>query len=96
MKLVATKTFSYAGNRLAIGEVFETKTERDAKLLVGVYKARPVEERIETKIEAPKAALIERLNKNKIVTEEPKEEPKEVVAPVKAKPNTRRTYNRKN
>jgi hypothetical protein len=108
MKLVAIKTFSYAGKRLAIGEVFEVKTDRDAKLLVGIKNARLVDDRKEEKLPAPKKETIEAI-RNKVnepkkeepAKEEPaKEEPaKEEPAkeePAKETPRTNTTNNRRN
>lgn len=42
-KLTATKSFVYATRRLLPGEDFITKTERDARLLVAMGKARHAE-----------------------------------------------------
>ena len=38
--LIATKAFKYATRRLLPGEHFTTKSERDARILVGIGKAQ--------------------------------------------------------
>lgn len=75
MKLVATKTFTYAGNRISIGETFETKTDRDAKLLLGIYSARPIEERKESKIPNPPKEIIERTSNKPVETPKIEDKP---------------------
>jgi hypothetical protein len=76
MKLVAIKTFSYAGKRIAVGDIFETKTSRDGHLLVGIRNARELENRPEAKVPEPKTNLVERAHKR---VETPKEEVKPVI-----------------
>lgn len=61
MKLVATKTFTYAGRRIAVGDIFDATTDRDVKILVGIKNARHLEDnRPEKKIPAPSKELLER------------------------------------
>lgn len=40
MTLIATKSMSYAGRRLAVGDKFEPKTDHDARLLKAIGKAK--------------------------------------------------------
>ncbi|WP_084581776.1 hypothetical protein [Sphingomonas azotifigens] len=39
MKMIATKPLRYGGKQLDVGDPFETKTDRDAKLLRAIGKA---------------------------------------------------------
>lgn len=54
--LIATRSFTYANRRLLPGQDFATKTERDAKLLIAIGKARP--RRVPGAIPAPPADLV--------------------------------------
>lgn len=87
MKLVAIKSFTYAGKRVSAGDIFEPKTDRDAKLLVGINNARHTEGRSEAKIPAPTKKLVEQATtKPEPIIPEVKEEvklpdPVEVVKP---------------
>lgn len=87
MKLVAIKSFTYAGKRVSAGDIFEPKTDRDAKLLVGINNARHTEGRSEAKIPAPTKKLVEQATtKPEPIIPEVKEEvklpdPVEVVTP---------------
>lgn len=77
MRLVAIKSFTYAGSRVNAGDVFKVKTDRDAKLLVGIKSARHVEGREDAKISPPDKKLVERASvKIEPVTPEVKEESK--------------------
>ena len=40
MKLIAIKSFPYAGKRIQAGQPFETKSNKDAKLLIALKRAR--------------------------------------------------------
>lgn len=66
MKLVATKSFSYNTRRLNPGDIFEAK-DPDGRLLIGVLKARKVEDRTENKISEPPKKVIEKLNSGGII-----------------------------
>lgn len=58
MKFVAIKSFSYNTRRLQAGDVFETKTDRDGKILAAIKNARPLEDRPEEKLAAPKKEVL--------------------------------------
>ena len=60
MKLVATKSFSYNTRRLNPGDIFEAK-DPDGRLLIGVLKARKIEDRQEQSIPEPKKDLLNKL-----------------------------------
>src|SRR6218665_988264 len=81
MKLVAVKTFTYGGRRLAIGDAFDAANSRDAKILVAIRNARQHEdERPEVKIPTPDKALIDRVSFKQEQTAEPtKPEPVKTV-----------------
>lgn len=52
MKLIANKPLTYATRRLLAGDTFEASS-RDARLLVGIKKARPHPDRVPGSIEPP-------------------------------------------
>lgn len=85
MKLVAIKSFTYAGKRVNVGDVFEAKTSRDEKLLIGIKNARALDNRPEKVIPKPPADLVEKISVKLEKEVEPvKEEVAEpVVEPVK-------------
>lgn len=55
MRLIATKSMSYAGKRLADGDEFEPRTARDARILKAIGKASDVTDTAEAEPEAPAA-----------------------------------------
>lgn len=63
MKLVATKSFSYSTRRLKPGDIFEAK-DPDARLLIGVRKARSFGDRKEDAVPAPKKETLNKLFSN--------------------------------
>lgn len=64
MKLVALKPFSYNNCRILPGDVFEAVTNRDGVLLIGVRKARKIDDRkVEPNFDAPKSEVVNKLNK---------------------------------
>lgn len=84
MKLIATKPFSYGTRRLQAGDVFETKTEREGKLLLAVKKVRELEDRPEQKISAPPKTLLNRIKEFEVKPAEEEEvvdEPKVIETP---------------
>lgn len=70
MKLIAIKPVSYGTRHFQAGDVFETKTERDGKLLLAVKKVRQVEDRPEQKLAAPPKTLINKIKESEKVIEE--------------------------
>lgn len=96
MKLVAIKSFTYAGKRVSAGDIFEPKTDRDAKLLVGINNARHTEGRSEAKIPAPTKKLVEQATtkpepiipevKEEVKLPDPVEEVKPEAEPEKEEP----------
>lgn len=59
MKLVALRSFVYASRHLIPGDDFDTKSERDAKVLVGARKARL--ERAPVDLPPPPPAVAEQI-----------------------------------
>lgn len=77
MKLVAIKSFTYAGKRVNAGDIFDVKTDREAKILVGIRSARFTESRPEAKIPPPEKILVDQASsKPDSISPEVKEEVK--------------------
>lgn len=70
--LIAKKSFVYASRRLIPGQDFTTKTERDAKVLIAIGKARP--QRMPGKIAPPPADLANKISASVDVTAELRKE----------------------
>lgn len=91
MKLVAVKSFTYAGKRVNVGDIFDVNTDREAKILVGIRSARFTESRPEAKIPAPEKTLIDQASSKPepIVTEVKTEVKEEEKPEVEAEPETK-------
>jgi hypothetical protein len=60
MMLVATKPFTYATRRMQAGDAFEA-SDRDARLLLAIKKARRADDRVPGQIPPPPATLVAKI-----------------------------------
>lgn len=61
MRLVALKPFRYATRRLIPGDHFDTKSNSDARVLIGTKRARHINDRDRVDLAPPPAAVLARV-----------------------------------
>lgn len=61
MDLIATKSLTYNTRRLLPGDHFETKSDTDGRLLIGIKKARAADARPRATVPTPPPALVQQI-----------------------------------